>query len=257
MPKLPLSTGMLVSRSDCALYQSYTFWICGCHLRCPFCHNWRVAERKENCVDVVANAFAERLSWLKSEQPFTWRFTDCIHFTGGEPLLYPQSPKWLGIVAERAESLGKWVSVNSSLTVSPKRVDALLNTPVRHVAFDLKWPFAELTGMPSGIAEKLWSYFVKNVRTVIDAGLETEMRIPVSTLLTPEVAKHITSEVLDGRKVDVVVVRPLVSKGVGNIEPRNPDWPYYKGPRLTNEEKKKWREAMKEFAKKRIVIFSW
>ena len=241
--------------TDCAGYTSLTFWACGCHLRCPYCHNWRIAEWKEECVEISPEEFIERLEKWREEAPFSWRMVDCVHVTGGEPLLTPGRVEWFKEVSEEVRKLGKWVSVNSSLTVNPKLIERLLErTDVSHIAFDFKWPFAYQAGLPEGVAEKLFENWKRNVRLVLDSGVRTELRIPVSKKTDPfEVAKVLSSVLT--RSVDVAVVNPLV-KDVGNISPRNPGWDGYKGKRLAKEEVATWKRVLKGLANK-VYVRSW
>jgi len=59
---------------------TFTLWLCGCNLKCPFCHNWRIAERRE-CFELPRDAMLEELS----SHSF---LIDYFHVTGGEPLMY-------------------------------------------------------------------------------------------------------------------------------------------------------------------------
>ena len=65
----------------------------GCNLRCPFCHNWRIA------VDPKPPFLQEAaaLEILESRK----RYVDAVVVTGGEPTMHKELPRFLAKLKER------------------------------------------------------------------------------------------------------------------------------------------------------------
>jgi pyruvate formate lyase activating enzyme len=65
----------------------------GCNLRCPFCHNWRIA------VDPKPPFLQETvaLEILEARK----RYVDAVVVTGGEPTMHKELPKFLAKLKER------------------------------------------------------------------------------------------------------------------------------------------------------------
>jgi pyruvate formate lyase activating enzyme len=65
----------------------------GCNLRCPFCHNWRIA------VDPQPPFLQEgvALEILESRK----KYVDAVVVTGGEPCMHKELPKFLAKLKER------------------------------------------------------------------------------------------------------------------------------------------------------------
>ena len=65
----------------------------GCNLRCPFCHNWRIA------VDPKPPFLQEAvaLEILESRK----RYVDAVVVSGGEPTMHKELPKFLGKLKDR------------------------------------------------------------------------------------------------------------------------------------------------------------
>ncbi len=107
---------------------TFTLWLCGCNLKCPFCHNWLIAEGKE-CFPLDRGALLGDLS----SSSF---LVDYFHITGGEPLM--QWAELSSLLAEAKELLP--ISLNTNLTLL-KPLERLLKAElVDHIATDLKAP---------------------------------------------------------------------------------------------------------------------
>ena len=65
----------------------------GCNLRCPFCHNWRIA------VDPKPPFLQEAvaLEILESRK----KYVDAVVVTGGEPTMHKELPRFLAKLKER------------------------------------------------------------------------------------------------------------------------------------------------------------
>ncbi|NJE45897.1 anaerobic ribonucleoside-triphosphate reductase activating protein [Thermococcus sp. GR7] len=188
---------------------TFTLWLCGCNLKCPFCHNWRIAEGK-GCFELERGAMLEELevnSFL----------IDYFHVTGGEPLM-----QWteLSSLLASVKALDVPVSLNTNLTlVGP--LEKLLNAGlVDHIATDLKAPPAALYGLPEEASERLWRLFLRGLELVSNYGLPLELRIPVPKGFDvwpwiEEGLGHLDTEFY-------VVLNPLVGKPLTN--PRDEAW---------------------------------
>ena len=242
------------SLEDVYSHQSYSFWTCRCHLRCPFCHNWRIAEGKGRCRPFSPEEFASFLEELRARHGVHFESVDYLHFTGGEPLLHKHTPDFFREVASIGHMFGKRLSINSSLTVAPETVDRLLRAPPDHIAFDVKVPHRELYGHPPQIADKLHENFVRNVKSVVDSGIVdfVEARVPISKLLTPELLERELEGLQLANELTVIVLQPLVGEGIAGFDVRNPEWPHYE-PVLTWERAEGLRRVAERFAKKVAV----
>ncbi len=187
---------------------TFTLWLCGCNLKCPFCHNWRIAEGLD-CFQLNKKALLDE---LKSNA----FLIDYFHVTGGEPLM-----QWmeLGSLLAEVRFIDVPVSLNTNLTlVGP--LDRLLKAGlVDHVATDLKAPL-ELYGLPEEPAKMLWRLFLRGLEVVSAHGVPLELRIPVargfnSWPLVEEGIKRLDTDYY-------IVLNPIAGKPLTN--PRDDEW---------------------------------
>jgi pyruvate formate lyase activating enzyme len=257
--RLPLAVGrdnkphFIWSLEDVYAHQSYSFWACHCHLRCPFCHNWKIAEGR-GCRQFSVSELSEFLEELKRRHGVHFEAVDYLHFTGGEPLLHKHSPDFFREIASIGHMFGKRLSINSSLTVSPGVVDRVLRVPPDHIAFDVKVPYRELYGYPAQIADKLHSNFVKNVKNVVDSDIVdfVEARVPISRLLTPELLERELEGLQLANEFTVIVLQPLIGEGIAGFSVRDPKWSHYE-PVLTKQRIEELKRVAERFAKKVVV----
>ncbi|MCD6348625.1 MAG: 4Fe-4S cluster-binding domain-containing protein, partial [Candidatus Korarchaeota archaeon] len=60
---------------------TFTLWLCGCNLRCPFCHNHLLASSDPSkCFPLNVNNLVDDLISSRG-------LIDYFHVTGGEPLV--------------------------------------------------------------------------------------------------------------------------------------------------------------------------
>jgi len=188
---------------------TFTLWLCGCNLKCPFCHNWRIAEGKD-CFELEREVMLEELevnSFL----------IDYFHVTGGEPLM--QWTELSSLLAE-VKALDVPVSLNTNLTLL-EPLERLLNAGlVDHIATDLKAPPTALYGLPKKISERLWGNFLRGLELVSDYALPLELRIPIPRGFdvwpwVEEGLKRIDTEFY-------VILNPLVGRPL--VNPRDDAW---------------------------------
>ncbi len=202
-----------------------TIWFCGCNLRCPFCHNHRLADSDPRiCRLVEVRSCSDSGECVEEVIKRSVRFIDYVHVTGGEPLI---QFKALAEVFRVCREVGVNSSLNSNLTM-PDRLEALINEGlVDHVATDLKVPMKELTGVEDdSLVNELMSSFLKSLKIIAESGVDLELRIPVAKGLTvkhlPKVLGEV-SEVLKGFKGRAyIIVNPLLGPPV--TSPRNTEW---------------------------------
>jgi len=147
-------------------------WVCGCNLRCPFCHNWRIADGID-----PACRWLEVGDVVEALRPaFLLGLVEFVQVSGGEPLLQ------LRAVAELlrcCRELGVAPSIDTNLTL-PDALQSLLDEVVpRHVATDVKAPPGIAYGLPRAEAEATWSRFLESLRILARArGVEIlELRL--------------------------------------------------------------------------------
>ena len=187
---------------------TFTLWLCGCNLKCPFCHNWRIAERRE-CFELPRDAMLEELS----SNSF---LIDYFHVTGGEPLMQWRELKNL---LEDVKPLAD-VSLNTNLTIVRPLEELLRFELVDHIATDIKAPPQELYGLPKNASEKLWTLFLRGLEVISEYDLSLELRIPVPKKFDvlpwiEEALRHVNTNFY-------VVLNPLVGKPLTN--PRDDHW---------------------------------
>ena len=229
-----------VSMVDVHGKTTFTLWLCGCNLRCPFCHNWRIAQgegcfklnREELIAEVDANSF----------------LVDCFHITGGGPLIQWKELRNLLVDVRRYLP----ISLNSNLTlVKPlERVIEFLD----HVATDLKVPPTELYGLPRESSIKLWKLFLDGLSIVSNYSIPLELRIPVSRGFKVEDIKPWIEEGIERINTDFyVVLNPLV--GPPLTDPRDKEWcAEHCWPR---NEVEKLKDLLKSLGIEKVIVKSY
>jgi len=212
--KLLIAGWKSVSLIDVHGYSSFTLWTCGCNLKCPFCHNWRIANRDPAICRYMSTAdLVEEV--LASKPLITY-----LHVTGGEPLL-----QWRGLIElfekTRSEVLN---SLNSNLTLYKPLRKLLERGLLHHVAVDLKIPPEELYGVPPSSATRLWELFLKSLELLREHNVQVELRIPVHRGLSREVLVSYFNQVHSLLNPDktVIILNQLLGEPV--VEPRNKEW---------------------------------
>ncbi|AEC51462.1 pyruvate formate-lyase activating enzyme related protein [Pyrococcus sp. NA2] len=188
---------------------TFTLWLCGCNLKCPFCHNWKIAER--------IGCFKLDVNELREEVEFASPLIDYFHVTGGEPLV-----QWreLEVLFELIRETGVKISLNSNLTIV-RPLEILIDKGlIDHVATDVKAPPFEMFGLPRKASEKLWKLFLQGLSIVSEHGIPLEVRIPVARKLDqwPWIIDALKK--LDGDSY--IVLNPLV--GPPLTTPRSSEW---------------------------------
>ena len=162
-----------VSLIDVPGEPTFILWLCGCNLKCPFCHNYKIAEafsdvcRYMSINDVVS--IVERAS----------RLVTTIQLSGGEPLLQINAVlRLLRSIRSRLPSIK--ISINTNCTL-PHNLELLLREElIDHIATDVKIPFDKLSGLNSTNADMLWARFKECLRLLSRYEVMVELRIPVS-----------------------------------------------------------------------------
>ncbi len=194
---------------------TFTVWFCGCNLKCPFCHNWVIAEGDlDVCKSVSIDSVLEEL--LVSR-----KLIDYLHVTGGEPLIQYSGLRELFY---RSREYGVSNSLDSNLTF-PDRLDALLKENlIDHVASDLKTPFNILSGLGDE-SSRYWSLFTESLEVLSSYDVLFELRIPVARELTIKYIRDVLSDlssVFRKFKRMYCIVNPLMGPPLTN--PRDRGW---------------------------------
>jgi len=224
----------IFATSDLFFHPTITTWLCGCHLRCPFCHNWRIAEWGD-CKEARPKKIVEEIVKAKAKVGVE---VDYVHFTGGEPLLQSNCLKEV-ITSPLLKEMK--TSINSSLTTPPHLLDSIIDY-VQHIAFDVKLPFPVMTGRPE-MANKLAENFIKNIEIIkeqnevremywLDEPIKLEVRVPVARKITLDAMRFDGTKKLFkfigdklGDYIEVIVVQPLLDGKMG-IEMREKGWKF-------------------------------
>jgi len=197
-----------VSTIDVKGHTSFVLWLCGCNLKCPFCHNWMIANAHPMvCREISVDAVLQRVLEVKN-------LIDYVHVTGGEPLVQHQEVRELFV---RVKEQNLRTSLNSNLTL----YDALKQVidVVDHIATDLRPP--TLYGVNDG--EKLFENFLKSLKLAADSGIAVELRVPVLNIDIQVYREYLAKalKVLEGGRF---YVRFIWIRGRPFTEPREPEF---------------------------------
>ncbi|MEZ0394264.1 MAG: anaerobic ribonucleoside-triphosphate reductase activating protein [Desulfurococcaceae archaeon] len=196
---------------------SFTLWLCGCNLRCPFCHNWRLATwRAETCSRMDLDRMLESLEASRA-------LVEYFHVTGGEPLVqHAELAKLLALIRRRMPELK--ISLNTNMTLYGPLVKFLEQGLLDHVATDLKVPPRVMYGHDPKATTILWELFKRSLDVVSKNGVALELRVPVAKGVSLETYREAAEEVAELLPIErtVVIVQPLLSKPF--TEPRDLEW---------------------------------
>lgn len=197
---------------------TFTLWLCGCNLKCPFCHNWRLATNDKSMCKPL------NIELLIDELFSSISFIDYLHITGGEPLVqYRALEEFLQYIKNGVDVK---ISLNTNLTLFKPFKRLLEKELLDHVATDLKIPFKELIGYNTDIANTLWRQYLKSLRLIVDYNIPLELRIPVSYLLI-KMLDHLVElrevlNILNHYSKYYVIIEPLLGEPI--TTPRSNDW---------------------------------
>ena len=216
---------------------TFTLWLCGCNLKCPFCHNWKIADRLD-CQRLDKEKLLEDLEASKF-------LIDYFHVTGGEPLL-----QWRSLRKLFSEVKGMAdISLNTNCTLKKPLERLISDGLIDHIATDLKAPPQELYGLPPHASERLWNLFLESLEMISNYGIPLELRIPVPRNITG-VERYIEQAIKRLRYDDFyVVVNPLL--GFPLTSPRSVEWSR-KHCNPSKEEIRRISEFVKSFG---VMVF--
>lgn len=228
-------------------HPSSVLWVCGCNLKCPFCHNWLIATADPRYCELVE--IDRVIEWVRESS----MLVDYFHVTGGEPLL--QVDALLSLYSE-TRRMGLRNSVNTNATL-PSELEKLLRTGVvEHVALDLKIPFEELTGMGNAW-RSYWDRFKISLKILGDYDVVVELRIPVARELTRKYLDRYLDEIASSlKRINrlYVVVNPLIGEPL--VNPRDREWSRkYCFPR--DEELASVRDSIEAIIGCKVVVKKW
>ncbi len=150
---------------------AFTLWLCGCNLKCPFCHNYRLAEScPELCKNLDVNALIGKLN-------VSSRYVDYFFVSGGEPLL--QFRELIKLLAHVKRLFDVRIGVNTNLTFPKEIRDLLERNLIDFIAIDVKAPHSELYGLTGKESERLWKEYLKGLKIVSERQILLEVRVPI------------------------------------------------------------------------------
>ncbi|MEM0053544.1 MAG: anaerobic ribonucleoside-triphosphate reductase activating protein [Nitrososphaeria archaeon] len=214
---------------------TFTLWLCGCNLKCPFCHNYRLAEaHPEACRILDVKTLIDKLNASKI-------YIDYFLVSGGEPLL--QSRELSKLLTHIKNLMDVKVGVNTNLTF-PKEIRGMLEKNlIDFIATDIKAPHSELYGLPEEESERLWNSYLESLRIVSEQKILLEVRVPVLKKFDFKMFKSEVKEandILKGSECKYYIrVNPIL--GQPYTIPRNSLWaqehctPSSKNVRLVHE----------------------
>lgn len=165
---------------------AFTLWLCGCNLKCPFCHNYRLAEScPELCKILDVKALISKLDVSK-------RYVDYFFVSGGEPLL--QFRELSKLLVHIKHLFDVKIGINTNLTFPKEIRDMLERNLIDFIAIDVKAPHSELYGLPGKESERLWKEYLKGLKIVSEQQILLEVRVPILKEID---AKEFKSELKD------------------------------------------------------------
>ena len=202
---------------------TFTVWFCGCNLRCPFCHNHRLADVEPGVCRWVPVRGGE--GSIEEALSHAARFIDYVHVTGGEPLVQVRA---VAELFKAAKEMDVKTSLNTNLTLTGPLKELLSEGLVDHVATDLKTPLREMTGITD---EGALRNIVKSYESSLEAiaenkGVVLELRIPIAKNLTlrtlPQALKEVEPILKHLGDRVYVIVNPLLGPPI--TDPRDRKW---------------------------------
>ncbi|MCD6301534.1 MAG: anaerobic ribonucleoside-triphosphate reductase activating protein [Staphylothermus sp.] len=194
---------------------TFTIWLCGCNLKCPFCHNWRLAEiKRDTCRLLDIDLLFEELDSAKS-------LIDYIHVTGGEPLV-----QWRDLIPlfKYLKQHNYKISINTNMTLYKPLEKIIEEEIVDHIATDLKYPPQLLYGLPENAVSTLWKQFLKSLRLVAEHTVPLELRVPVPKNIDYNSLVSTIDNVIKiiEKTSFYIVLNPLLGSPI--TTPRNIEW---------------------------------
>ncbi len=236
-----------VSLTDVYGEPVFTLWLCRCNLRCPFCHNWRLAVADHSvCRYEDVDGIVEDIARAKP-------YITYLHVTGGEPLIQVDALERL-FTGTRGYGIDN--SLNTNLTF-PDRLERLLSKDlVEHIASDLKVPFQELTGLGER-SRGVWERFRRSLEILSGYNVLFELRIPVAhelTLRYIDTTLECIGDILKRIHRIYCIVNPLVGEPL--VNPRDRDWSRrYCNPSM--DEVERVAEIVRERIGCRVYVRRW
>ena len=143
-----------------------TVFLGGCDFRCPFCHNFELADGSAKPVMEEE----ELLSFLKKRQGLL----DGIAFTGGEPCLHRDLPDLI----RRIRELGFAVKLDTN-GYHPRLLQALLEEGlIDYAAMDIK-NCPEKYALTCGVSEVNMDTVRESIALLMNSGIDYEFRTTV------------------------------------------------------------------------------
>lgn len=206
-----------VSLVDVYGASSFTLWLCGCNLKCPFCHNWQLADAMKGvCREVSVNEVISSLIEAK-------KLVDYFHITGGEPLMQWKALKEL--LKSSRDNVGILNSLNTNLTLFKPLELMLSESLLDHIATDLKVPPEKMYGYDPSVSLRLWDHFTHGLELVAKHDISLELRIPIAGFHTTKLLRDYLNRIADelSKLSNVtVVLNPLLNEPFTN--PRDKHW---------------------------------
>ncbi|MEM1509755.1 MAG: anaerobic ribonucleoside-triphosphate reductase activating protein [Thermofilaceae archaeon] len=164
-----------VSLVDVLGHVSFTLWLSGCNLKCPWCSNCDLAKGligKEVSIPEIIEKVKEAET-----------FVDYFHVTGGEPTLQLEAVKVMfSKLREESELL---LSFDTNGTI-PFAISELLKY-AQHIAIDVKAPLGNpaLYARVTGVEEDAGIELVKRVKSSIEIAAAYTQFLELRTTLVP------------------------------------------------------------------------
>jgi pyruvate formate lyase activating enzyme len=180
----------------------------GCNLRCPFCHNWRIA------VDPQPPFLQEGAALKILEE--RKKYVDAVVVTGGEPCMHKELPKFLAKLKER----GFLVKLDTNGFFPDTLEECLAN--VDYVAMDVKTCREKYKLLGASDTSGL----VRSMEMLKTGKVPYEFRTTiVPDLVTAQDANSI-GEMVKGSKIHALqqfVAKDTLDKGFETLKPYAPE----------------------------------
>jgi len=166
----------------------------GCNLRCPWCHNWRIAYGEEATIDRTKEAL-EKLRSLREH-------LDAVCVTGGEPTIHFGLPSLLHFL----KFLGYKIKLDTNGT-NPKLLENV-SYLLDYVAVDVKacpkkYPKA------TGIEQNVWPQVEKSIEILREKRIPHELRMVKVPGLTDGEDVEFLRELGESMSGEKIFLRPF------------------------------------------------
>jgi len=200
----------------------------GCNLRCPFCHNAKVANDDKELEEIkwsdIAAVLERKKGWI-----------DAVVITGGEPMMHPE----IFDLCSRIKQLGPMVKMDSNGFFPYSLKELIERGLADFVAMDIKAPLNKKYSAAAG-REVDCAVLRRSIRLLLESGVDYEFRSTLAPgLIDPEDIPEIGAAVKGAKSLVLQHFNPEGARTEG----------FRKKDSYSRKEAEEMAEALRPFVK--------